>query len=253
MDYMLNMKNKTCIISPKANKDKSINEELITIVLLADSPGYRMKSYGAIPLIQFKNKKLIDIQIQQISNTFKNFELIICVGYDSDKVCKYIKQKYRNKNIRIVENQIYAQSNSCEGVRLCLNNIYNNKILICDGSIIFNEDILNFITKNNCCIAVEEQENNDLEIGVNIGEKGYIEHFGFGAHTIWSEMIYLNNEDIIDSLRKIISGDNYKNKFLFEGLNELIKTKHKLAVVKNDYPINKINNIKTYHKLREYL
>ena len=97
----------------------------------------------------------------------------------------------------------------------------------------------------------EEGFYENLEIGVNIGEHGTIEHFGFGAHTAWSEVLFLHNDDVIESLRRIISNDNFKQKFLFEGLNELIKTKHKLSVISNKYPVRKVNNIKTYHKLRD--
>ena len=50
---------KQCITSPRSKK--TTNDSLITIVFLCDSPGYRMKSYGAIPLIPFKTKRLIDI------------------------------------------------------------------------------------------------------------------------------------------------------------------------------------------------
>ena len=101
-----------------------------------------MQSYGAIPLIPFRRKRLIDLQINSIKNVFNNFEVIICVGYDADKVCKYIKSKYQNLNIRIVENQLYDNSNSCEGVRLCLNNINNNKVIILDGSLLLDIETL---------------------------------------------------------------------------------------------------------------
>ena len=237
-------------ITSVTKKETVDKDEFISIVLLCDTPGYRMKSYGAIPLIPLQRHKLIDIQINVIDRIFPQYEIIICVGYDADKVCKYVKNRYRNCNIRIVENQIYETSNSCEGVRLCLNNITNDKVLIFDGSLIIHPDTFSEINTNKSYIVTESDFFENLEIGVNIGENGAIEHFGFGAHNPWSEIIYLNNEGVIDCLRKIISNENFKQKFLFEGLNELIKTKHKIEVINNKHPIKKINNIKTYHKLR---
>ena len=41
------------------------------------------------------------------------------------------QKKYRNINIRIVENQIFSNSNSSESTRIALNNISNDKILLC--------------------------------------------------------------------------------------------------------------------------
>ena len=76
----------------------------------------------------FNNKRLIDIQIEAIQKIFPLYEIIVCVGFDSEKVCKYIRQKYRNINIRIVENQIFSNSNSSESTRIALNNISNDKI-----------------------------------------------------------------------------------------------------------------------------
>ena len=68
------IKNK-CITSPKANKKTaSQNAELVSIILLCDSPGYRMKSYGPTSLVTIANKKLIDIQIEAIKQSFTNFD-----------------------------------------------------------------------------------------------------------------------------------------------------------------------------------
>jgi NDP-sugar pyrophosphorylase family protein len=90
----------------QAKKTIKITNELITVIILCDTPGYRMKSYGPLPLITINNQKLIDLQIQAIQKTFSNFEIIICVGFDAEKICKYIRQKYSNLNIRVVENQL---------------------------------------------------------------------------------------------------------------------------------------------------
>ena len=201
-----------------------------------------------------KDKFNIIFVVKKCETDFKKptyFEDIICVGYDADKVCRYVKNKYMNKNVRIVENQMFDNSNSCEGVRLCLNNINNDKVIILDGSLLLDQETLYNVNTKQSYIMTEEGFYENLEIGVNIGEHGTIEHFGFGAHTAWSEVLFLHNDDVIESLRRIISSDNFKQKFLFEGLNALIKTKHKLSVISNKYPVKNVNNIKTYHKLRD--
>jgi hypothetical protein len=240
-----------CIISPKATKRNIENKnELITIIILCDTPGYRMKSYGPLPLITIENNKLIDLQIQAIQRTFINFEIIVCVGFDAEKTCKYIRNKYHNLNIRIVENQLFNSSNSCESVRISLNNTLNNKVLICDGNLLFNEKILSLFRVDQTCVLVESEPSENLEIGINVNENNEAQYFSFGAYKIWSEMLFLHNKEIVEIFRKIVSSIDNKNKFIFEALNDIIKIKYRIKCIDNKYPLQKISNIKTYHAIK---
>jgi hypothetical protein len=238
-----------------AKKSKSIKQEdnsLITIILLCDNPGYRMKSYGPISLIDVTStKKLIDLQIEAINKTFPNCEIIVCLGFDCEKVCKYIKTKH-STNIRIVENQMYAVTNSCESLRLCLNNTGNDKILICDGSLLFDKSIISLIDKKNPCVILESEPNQTLEIGVNV-DKDIAYFFSFGAKYIWSEIMFLAGKEMIESFRKILSNSHNKTKFVFEAINELINMKYEIRTVQNKKPLYKINSIKTYHNIKGML
>jgi len=249
------MKVKTkCVISPKATKIKVDQPiDLVTIVLLCDSPGYRMKSYGPIPLVTISNYKLIDLQIKAIQEAFKNFEIILCVGFDAEKICKYIRTKYHNINIRIVENQLFNSSNSCESVRIALNNTLNNKILICNGNLLMDVKSLLSINYSQTCVLVEQQPCENLEIGINIDERQEAQYFSFGACRVWSEILFLDNKDIIETFRKIVVNPDSKNKFIFEAINEILKIKHTIKCIDNNYPVKKISNIKTYHAIKEKL
>lgn len=242
-----------CIVSAR-KKDKKENKkytDFITIVLLCDSPGYRMKSYGPISLVNIKNTKLIDLQIQCIKNVFENFELIVCVGFDAEKICKHIRTKYNDLNIRFVENQLYSISNSCESLRISLNNTLNNKILVCDGNLVLNKKCLENIDIENSCVLTEKDPCENLEIGLNADNNKLVQHFSYGANYIWSEIIFLNGHDIIESLRKIIVNYDSKTRFVFEAINELIKMKYIIKSIVNQHKILKINNIKMYHSLKD--
>ncbi len=239
-----------CIVSPRKKEIKK-NTEFVTIVLLCDSPGYRMKSYGPISLVNINNTKLIDLQIQCIKNVFENFELIICVGFDAEKICKHIKSKYDDLNIRIVENQLYAVSNSCESLRISLNNTSNSKVLICDGNLIINKKCLENIDIENSCVLIEKNPCENLEIGLNTDDDKFVQHFSYGAKFIWSEIIFLDGKDIIESLRKIIVNYDSKTRFIFEAINELIKMKYSIRSIANIHKIIKVNNIKMYHSLKD--
>jgi hypothetical protein len=235
----------------KIKKQTKEQSELITIILLCDSPGYRMKSYGPISLINIGDLKLIDIQISAIKQVFSNFELIICLGFDSDKVSQYIRSKYNNINIRFIENQLYNSSNSCESLRLSLNNTFNNKVLICDGNLLLNNKCLSHIDTKSSCALIEKNPCDTLEIGLNIDENNKVQHFCFGATKIWSEIIFLYGEEVIESLRRIIVAYESKTRFMFEAINGLINMKYAINCITNNSNILKINNIKTYHNIKD--
>ena len=239
----------------KTNKIKKVidkHQDLITVILLCDNPGYRMKSYGPISLIDLTTEKLIDYQIKSIKSVFKNFEIILCLGFDCEKVCRYIKSKYKD-TIRIVENQIYSTTNSCESLRLCLNNTSNDKIVVCDGSLLLDKTVLSLIDTTRPCTLMEFDPNDTLEVGLNIDAKNIAQFFSFGAKFIWSEILYLTGRDIIESLRRILSGTNSKTKFMFEGINELITMKYEIKTINNKKPLYKLNNVKTYHNIKDIM
>jgi len=244
------MKKNTCITSVKNNK-KNDDDNLYTFILTSDTPGYRMKSYGPTALISFKNKKLIDIQIDAIKKAFKNHEIIVCCGFDVEKVYKHIRSQHNSLNIRIVENQLYNNSNSCESVRIALNNTTNNKIFIIDGSILFSNDLFKNRINESYVYIEPEIHCENLEVGININEDDLIEFFSYGGIRCWSEILYLHNKDNIEVFRKIVSNMDFKNKFIFEALNEFIKIKKELRYIDNGCSIVKINNIKTYHNIKD--
>jgi NDP-sugar pyrophosphorylase family protein len=235
----------------KIKQNIQTNEELISIVLLCDLPGYRMKSYGPTSLISIHNKKLIDFQIDAIKKTFDKFEIIICVGFEAEKICKYIRQKYNNMSIRIVENQSFNSSNSYESTRLSINNTMNKKVLICNGELLINKKTLKLLDLNRTCVLIEKSTSENLDIGLNMNSNKEAQHFSFGAYQTWSEMVYLCGNDVVEHIRKVLSHPDSKKKFIFEALNELIRSNFTILCIDNKFPVQKINNIKTYHNIRD--
>lgn len=235
---------------PKINIAEPISD-FISIVMLCDTPGYRMKSYGLTCMIDINDKyKLIDYHIALINKCFKNCEIILCTGFDSEKIQKYILQKYASKNVRIIENQLSGKVLTCESMRLAINNITNSKLMVLDGNLIFDEKLFDKFIANNSYVFVSDKSSKELDIGVNINEKGEIEYFSYGGNKQWSEVLYLHNADIINAFRKILNNREYKNKFIFEALNELIKYNFKISCQNKSCKITKINNIKIYHQIR---
>jgi len=238
---------RNCITQTK-NKSSNDSEALTSFIIIADSPNARMRSYGPTSLLSINNTKLIDIQIKEIAKYFKNYEIILCTGFESDKITKYIKTKYKGLNIRTVENQYYEHTNSCETLRLALNNINNDNIFILDGNLIFDGKI--FLNKINKSYILFETNNHTLEVGININEDGYTEHVGFGASNYWSEILCMNEQSVINAFSKHLSSGSFKKKFIFEALNSLINNKVNIAALKNKKSVYKIQGVKYYHEIK---
>lgn len=248
------MRNKKAFItSPKLDKQEQsgIPKDLVTIILLSENHGHRMKSYGPISLIKLGGKTLLEKQIETISSTFENFEIIVCSGFETEKTVDFIKSKFKNLNIRIVENQMHYNSNCCESARLCLNNTMNDRVLFCSGGVLISQSHLNALDFNKNCVLVQSEVNDsNFEIGV-IENDNILENFSIGVkNKYWSEIFYLNGVKEVNYFLSIISDPDYKNKFIFEALNEFNK-KIRLHVVKSNKTLLKIDNIRTLKRISQ--
>jgi hypothetical protein len=246
---------------PKKRKQRNVttiktlsrqDQPFVTIVLICDKPAHRMKSYGPTPLIELnkKKQKLIDQQIEIIKHAFENFEIIMCCGSDSYKIANYIYKKHSDINIRIIENQIYQQSNSCESLRICLNNTGNDNVLVISGYTKINKGLFrNFIFNESHVIATKIFAKG-FDVGLNVNKLDHAEHFSFGATLCWLETLFLRGDTIIQNLMKIISQEEYKKKFIFESLNALIQDNNKIKTkIISNKRILKIDNISIYNSL----
>lgn len=236
---------KRFIVSPKYKDIPLATKELVTIIILGEDHGHRMKSHGPLSLINFGEKTIIEKQVETIKSCFTNFEIILCSGFEVTKVANFIKSKFSNINIRIVENQMHYHSNCCESARLCLNNTMNNRIILFDGSIIINNNHLQKVNLDTSCILIQNSPyNSNFEVGV-IHNDNLLENMSIGLKSkYWSEILYLYGHKDINHFSNIISNPDFKNKFMFEAINEMNK-KSKLLVVENSDLSIKIDNIKT--------
>ena len=244
------MRNKNFITGTQKGNQKIKIDDFFTIIILGENHGYGMKSYGPLPLIKIHNKTLIERQINAIKDTFINFEIILCTGYDSVKTINFIREKFSNINIRAVENQIHYNSNCCESARLCLNNTKNDNIIILGGGVLLLPSQLSRLNFSHSTVITQDQpDDSNFEVGV-IQNNGNFEQFSLGIkQEYWTEIIYLNGFPTVNKFSNIISNMEYKNRFLFEAINELSKSTQ-IKVQKNTTkPIVKINNIKALKRI----
>jgi len=245
------MKNKNnFIVSPKNNGGKS-DDAPITCIILAENCGYRMKSYGPVSMLEIKGKTLLKRQIEAIKSAFLNYEIIISVGFEARKLSRYIKSNFPSENIRIVENQIYLNSNCCESIRLCLNNTMSGNALIIPGNLYFKSNHLSLLSYNKTFVLSQDTNTDQsFELSIINNENNYLQTICFGVkNNFWSEIFFIKGYSYMSSFYNIIDNIDYKNKFSFEALNDFSR-KNNVEIQRNKSDeIIKIHNIRTLKRV----
>lgn len=245
------------ITSAKGENKKRRKGDSIAVAIISAKPGHRMKSYGPPSLLSIgsKSRCLLDIQVDSIRSVHSNAEIIVCCGFESDKVSKYIKTKYKNDNIRIVENQLFDETNCCETLRLCLNNVASDSLLVCNGELVLYPELLKIKEEVPYILSYKkdkkDKRKSTLEIGSVCDENNMVTNISFGLPDLWSEIFYLHSRETIETLRKIVSTETYKNRLVFEALNEFNRTKYNFHQILTKDTVVKINNLKTYYQVRD--
>ena len=205
-----------------------------------------------MPLLKLGFHCLIDVQIAAIKAVYKNPEILLCCGFESDKVVRYVRNKYPSDNIRIVENQLFDETNCCETLRLCLNNTTSDSMLVCNGDLLLYPEIVKVIRDLPYVLTQKKgKKKSTLEVGTVCDENFMVTNMSFGLPNLWTEIFHLNSKECINTMRKIVSSDNFKNRLIFEALNSFNETKHSLTQITSAEKVVKINNVQTYHQVRD--
>lgn len=207
--------------------DKNNTYEKISIILLSSNISYGMRTFGPKPLFKIKNKFLIEHQTAIIKDTIPNSEIILTIGYEANKI---IKRRFAN--IRIVENQLFDTTNEVEQLRLSLNNIETDRVIIITGSVFFDKLLLKLALENpNSIIYNNKPINSTNEVGVTVVD-GYATIFAYDIKTKWYPIFYLKDR-YLKSFKQLCDNKDHNRLFMFEILNKLLN-KTKLKAVTND-------------------
>jgi CTP:phosphocholine cytidylyltransferase-like protein len=247
MELKMRSRKKGVVISPKRKSSKY--QDFVTIVLLHDQPAFKLKNKTSPALINIDKFTLLEYQLKIINKKFKNYEVIVCTGFLCDQLNLLVKKKYKKYNIRIIENSHFTEYNSCESARLCLQNTTNDKILIIDGKILFDEKIFNNLSFTEPFAICCKDKNETLEIGINTDQNRNISHFSYGARYTWSEIVFLCGNKLLSDLEQKLSEISFKKKFLFEAIN-FIATKHIIRKTVKSSKVLKIQSMKTLENIR---
>lgn len=219
----MSKKTNRCVVPTRPNQSKK-NYDQLSVIILAASQGYRMKSYGPKSLLKASNgKTILENQISNIKSIYKDCEIVVVAGFDADSIIKN-----KPDNCRIVENQLYEESGEVEQLRLGLNNIENNKVLIINDGVHFNKESIKDITQDGSCLLVDEDQLSNDEIGVTIVDnKVTILSYAINDYK-WCNISYFTGKEL-DMIKSFCSNREKKKLFMFECLNEILEKKIKIT------------------------
>ena len=236
------------ITSAKSSGERFTCDKEFTIILFPESHGYRIKNYGAVQFTKINGVSLLDRQIKSLKDTFLNFNLILCCGFETSKIWKHVKKNYSSLDVKIVENPLYRTTNSCESIRLALMQTNLKNVLISSCYNLFEKKHLDQLSYNNNSTLFQKIKNNKTDLKVYKDEKNYVKiDFGIGDLS-WVEILYLHGEKSVNEFYSIVDSEDYKNKFLFEAINKFC-SKTTMNIVENKYKT--IIKIDSTSKLKE--
>tara|TARA_Y100000296_G_scaffold75741_1_gene95720 strand:- start:652 stop:1368 length:717 start_codon:yes stop_codon:yes gene_type:complete len=213
----------------KKNGSGTSDKSLLSVIIPVAGMGHRMKSYGPKCLLHVdKESTIIERIIYNVYKSYPYSDIIAVVGFDADKVIKTLP-----RDIRIIENQLYEETNVVESLRLALNNSVCDNVLIIYGDLIFNQDAILGITENGSCAVVDTKSRfKNEEIGVTV-VNDKISSFAYGLDTKWAQMIYLTGVEL--NIFRELCFDRKKNRlYPFEILNMVINRGGKIKAVEPD-------------------
>ena len=199
---------------------KKILDNNISVVILSAGVGTRIKSAEPRSLLKLGKKTLLEHQIEAIKRTFKECEIIGVFGTGIDKIIKK-----SNKNIRIVENQLFQETNNSESLRLGINNTYKDNVLFIHGDIYFTDKIFNSANFKKSFIVTDiNHDISEKEVGVTI-EKNKATILSYGLKKKWCQICFLTGKEL-KLMKNILLKMNKRDKKMlsFELINKIIES-----------------------------
>lgn len=194
------------------------NEQDMAVIILSAGIGNRIKSNEPRSLLKIGTKSLIEHQINIINCSVKNCEIIGVFGYAIDKIIKKIAGK-----LRVVENQLYENTNNSESLRLAVNNTSKKNILFLHGDLYFNSSTLKDLSFKKSFIVIDNKGMmHPKEIGVTI-HNNKATNLSYGLSTKWCQIAFMTGKEL-KILKNVLSKlhGNQKKTLSFEIINKMI-------------------------------
>ena len=196
-----------------------------SIIIPAAGIGRRMRIHGPKSLIPIQGgKTILSNQLENIKECFRHYEIVLIGGYQIDKLTRDIP-----KNTKIIYNKNYEKTNVLDSIRLGLEEITTDKVIILYGDLIFNKNCLNLPFYNSSAIVICNTMQKE-EVGCII-ENNTIENMFYQLPNKWAQISYFTGFELY-KLKNLCNHDNYRMWFGFEAINTIISMGGKFEALK---------------------
>lgn len=205
-----------------------------------------MKAYGPPSLFKdMAGKTILEHQIHILKNRFPKADITVVSGLWADKLASI-----KTTDFRIIENQLFESTNEIEDLRLAINNISTENVLILTGDLYFNSATFSEIPQESFIVYDNKHQLNNVDIGMTIVDKNAT-ILSFDLNNKWVGIIYIDS--LFFEKFKTLCLDRTKNRlFLFELINNMVNNGYKfLAYQPDNMKIIKVDSPNTLGTCKE--
>lgn len=192
---------------------------MINVIILGDRYQKGKKSKGCPGLIDLDKKTILEHQINNITKILPNCIIHYVSGFDNEKLKSYIEKNNLQNKINIIENNEYDNFNESYSLSIALNIIEKpTNILVLSGYYIPSINSFNNIDLSKSTLFIDNHRKTKLGCIIN---NNIVENIFFDLEN-YIQDIYLIQEKELNSIKKILSTNQFNNAFLFELINNAI-------------------------------
>ncbi len=189
--------------------------EKYSIIIPAAGLGRRMKTYGPKSLISINDDEtIISRQIQNIKECFRRHEIILVGGYQIEKLQKTVKDE-----VKLVYNKDYVDTNVAASIKIGLDHVTTNRVIVIYGDLIFNSNCLNLPFHKESALVVCDSMKKE-EVGCVI-ENSIVQNVFYQLPNKWAQISFFTGAEL-QLLKNILKNDRTNVWFGFELINSII-------------------------------
>lgn len=220
----------------------------INAIIIATEITKGMKSVGPKALLQIKKTtSVIEYQINELKKNYKNINIYVAVGFESDKVIKTLS-KY---NINIIYNPDFKCTNQVKSIIDCISSYDINNLLVINNGILFKKSFGHIKPNEPSSVFTLSKSKMDFNIGCQKSDE--VMYLFYDLPEKWTECVLLNSTAIND-LKSMAKNKNMSQLYVFEMINMLIENGHSFKKVSlNSRNIMKISGIKDLNRAKVFI
>lgn len=172
--------------------NSSENEECNFIILSAGKSKVR-GCKSPPPLVDVsKNKKLADLQIDNIRKSCAYPEIIMVVGFDADSIIEHVGAKH--DDVKILENLSYKDTDPIVSLKLAINCLTKKRTYVIYGDRLFDKRSIEVENVSRSYLFSHGYNSKNKSLGITYNN-GRLVNLSYGLPNIWSQIIYICKTD----------------------------------------------------------